>query len=99
MGWFDQWLNKKMKAAWQKEANISINEAKIPIGIDRLDREHFDRPALSFKMHRAESGWIMEVRRYDPRTDRNSTALHIINDEDDLGDNIAKIITMETLRA
>jgi hypothetical protein len=98
MNWFNRWVNKKIRDS-MNQPNVYSNDAKVSIGIDRLDRETFDRPALNFKMHRAESGWIMEVRRYDSRTDRNSTALHIINDEDDLGDNIAKIITMETLRA
>jgi hypothetical protein len=55
-------------------------------------------PDLTFKMYRAENGYIMEVRQYDKRSDRHSTNLHLIPDDADLGSSIAQIITVESLK-
>ena len=41
----------------------------------------------------------MEVRHMDKRTERQNMTMHIITDNEDLGDSIAKIITLESLKA
>lgn len=53
---------------------------------------------LNFRMYKAENGHVMEVRHYDRRTDRNTNKLYLITDEQDLGAEISKIITVESLR-
>ena len=94
MNWFDKWIARKVRQAWDQEANVPINKATALITEDRLGD-----PTMNFRMHRAETGWIMEVGRSDRKTDRYSKVLHLIHDDEDLGDSIAKIITMETLRS
>jgi hypothetical protein len=49
-------------------------------------------------MFRAENGYVMEVRYNDRRTDRTTTILHLISDQEDLGQSIAHIITVESLK-
>ena len=95
MTWFDKWLAGKVKKAWEHEQvnTIGVKAASL------VDSDRLGDPSLNFRMHRAETGWIMEVHRYDRKTDRSNRAMHIINDSEDLGDSIAKIITMETLRS
>ena len=53
---------------------------------------------LNFRMYKAENGHVMEVRHYDRRTDRNTNKLYLITDDQDLGAEISKIITVESLR-
>ena len=53
---------------------------------------------LNFRIYRASNGYVMEVRQMDKRTERQTLNMHIITDQEDLGDSIAKIITLESLR-
>jgi hypothetical protein len=46
----------------------------------------------------ASGGTIVETTKYDRKTDDNRHSLHVITDDKDLGDALAKIITMEQLR-
>lgn len=55
-------------------------------------------PTLQFKVYSAVGGKIVEFVKYDPRTDRRETAMYIVTNEQDFGERIAKIATMETLK-
>jgi hypothetical protein len=110
MNWFDKWLARKVQKAWEDARNPSFHISKgeaiqlnsISIGAktaDLVSRDRMDsNPDLTFKMYRAENGYIMEVRQYDKRSDRHSTNLHLIPDDADLGSSIAQIITVESLK-
>jgi hypothetical protein len=51
-----------------------------------------------FSIYRANGGTVVETRSWNSKNDQNDTRLHIITDDNDLGQSLAKIITMETLR-
>ena len=53
---------------------------------------------MTFSLYKASGGYIVEYRQYDRKTDRNDNQLHIINNDDDLGEKIGQIITLELLR-
>jgi hypothetical protein len=102
-------LNTKQRqeVVWQKQAreekfavgsalNISNGlSLKSANSISELE----SNPDLNFRMYRAENGYAMEVRRYDKRTERHGINLHLITDNEDLGQAIAHIITVESLKA
>jgi hypothetical protein len=56
------------------------------------------RNGMSFTIHQANGGYVMEYSSYDEKTDRNSHNLHIITSDQDLGQGIAHVITLEMLR-
>ena len=62
-------------------------------GPNRLDTH----PDLSFKMFRAENGYVMQVHQIDRKTERQSVNLHVIGEDQDLGTAISHIITLESL--
>lgn len=107
MTWFNKWFDKKVYEAWNRASNQpkekewksmvanEISGLQNPSTRGGIDMA----PTLNFRMHQAESGWIMAVSRNDRKSDRYTEALHIINDSDDMGESIAHIITMETMRA
>jgi hypothetical protein len=69
---------------------------KVASGLNRAD---FNRDkSMNFTLHPAIGGFILELSHYDASTDRYSQRLHIINDSDDMGDAISKILTLELLR-
>ena len=53
---------------------------------------------LRLSIYRANGGTIVETRVYDRQKDRNQNQLHIVSHDDDLGQALSKIITMESLR-
>ncbi len=108
--WFVKWLdNKRAKHAQLEYENkyqsaikekalqgIAINQvvgSRDMVG-GRLDTQ----PDLNFKMYSAENGYVMEVRHTDRKTDRQSVNLHVITDNQDLGEAIAHILTLESLK-
>jgi len=57
-----------------------------------------DEPVLRFKVYSAIGGKIVEFSRYDRRTDRHDHTLYIISNDEDFGQRIAKIATLENLK-
>lgn len=53
---------------------------------------------MRFQLYRASGGYVVETRYYDRRSDRNENKMYIITDDQDVGQAIGKIITMESLR-
>jgi hypothetical protein len=100
MNWFDKWIAKKVRRAWddanspKQFHNIVGSKTAELVSRDRMD----SNPDLNFRMFRAENGYVMEVRYNDRRTDRTTTNLHLISDQEDLGQSIAHIITVESLK-
>jgi hypothetical protein len=109
--WFDKWIAKKVRRAWEESTDVQhkisakekyalstgMNMAGAQIkgsGSNELD----SHPDLHFRMYRAENGYAMEVRHYDKRTERHTINLHLITDDQDLGQAISHIITLESLR-
>jgi len=52
---------------------------------------------MNFRVYNATGGKIVQIHSYDPRTDRSTSSLYIVTDKEDLGDEIAQIITRESL--
>lgn len=56
------------------------------------------RNAMNFSIQRANGGYIVEYIKYDRKRDENDRNLHIITEDADFGDSVAKIVTVEMLR-
>jgi len=96
--WFNKWFAKKCKEAWansrpEKESGFPANLLSTASG------PGFNTNGLNFTVYRANGGYIIEHRTYDKKHDRNSSGLHIITDDKDLGEEIGKIVTFEALRS
>ena len=53
---------------------------------------------IRFTVYKASGGTIIETNFYDRQKDRNNNGLHVITDDKDIGKELGKIITMETLK-
>jgi len=49
-------------------------------------------------VYSAGGGTIIETTKYDRQKDDHRHSLHVVTDDKDLGEELAKIITMESLR-
>lgn len=66
--------------------------------VDSIPSNQISKEGMNFTIHPAAGGYILEYRVYDRKNDRNDNKLHIINEDQDLGESIGKIITLEILR-
>lgn len=55
-------------------------------------------PSINFQIYPATGGNVVEVQYYDDHTDKHYRALHIVPTDQDLGEGISKIITVEMLK-
>jgi hypothetical protein len=94
MKWFYKWLAKKCQQALNSEHEL-VKEAEImPVTkSNRIDNER----TMNLNITKANGGWVIEHRQYDRHKDRNNSNVHIITDDKDLGEEIGKIITFESL--
>jgi hypothetical protein len=99
MNWLFRWLSRKIDRANQKQTphpnDWRGNQLSSSVSI-REDRLNSD--GMSFRIHRASGGMVVEHTHYDNKTDENYNSIHIITDDQDLGEQLSKIITIEMLR-
>ena len=57
-----------------------------------------DSFGINLRIYKAQGGTIIESNKYDKLKDRHNNSLYVITDDKDLGEEINKIITMESLR-
>jgi hypothetical protein len=97
------WLKLKLRD-WVTSANdICIRKDVVysnsnTLGSSVSTRSIDSEPTLNFKVYSAVGGKIVEFSRYDPRTDRHDRQMYIIGKDEDFGEKIAKISSLEVLR-
>jgi hypothetical protein len=97
--------NSLRKRTWKERLRDWLNS-----GEEKMREEMFEiteirnSPSLnndrgiSFKVYKASGGTIIETSFYDRQKDREITSLHVITEDKDIGVELGKIITMETLK-
>jgi len=91
-----------VKRTWKQRLRDWLNddaEQKVcqDIYVDDSPSIDSDR-GIRFNVYKASGGTIIETRFYDRQKDRQMNSLHVITDDQDIGKEIGKIITMETLK-
>jgi hypothetical protein len=87
------WLRRKILCfIYPEEEGL---EALRSIEID--DGNDWPDP-LNFKIQKANGGHIVEVRHYQRKNDERYVAIHIVPEEQNLQEAIAKIMTYESLK-
>lgn len=81
----------------QRLRNWLFDEEQQPdagyIEMDRLQSE-----GIRLQIYKASGGYVVETRGYDRKNDRNTSTMHVITEDQDLGDALGKIVMMEALR-
>ena len=96
INWFKQKVISWVREDWQKVRHGDNDLVVSPVTSSKGRR--LDQHGMNFTIYSANGGYVMEYSKYDPRTDERNSALHIITSEQDLGQGIAHIITLEMLR-
>lgn len=111
MKWFDKWFAKKCYKALNPEQELEpVDESKYSNSIVGLQRPAPSRRGLiksednlhsrgtNFTLYNANGGTVVELRDYDPMNDRHHTVLYVIPKDQDLGQQLGHIVTMEALK-
>jgi hypothetical protein len=62
------------------------------------DGPEIQSQGFRLNIYGASGGTIVETTKYDRKQDENRHSLHVVTEDKDLGEELAKIITMEQLR-
>jgi hypothetical protein len=92
---------RKMKISLKQRIRnwlMNDNDAEECYAVE--DSNGVDLSSNSFRLniYGASGGTIIETTKYDRKSDENRHSLHIVTEDKDLGQELAKIITMEQLR-
>ena len=66
---------------------------------ERSDEVRISTTGIRFEVYRANGGTVIETRRNDRRSGDSIYELHVIAGDQDIGEEIGKIITMEALKS
>jgi hypothetical protein len=92
------WLRNKLLNFLHPQDNECVVETRTPKRGNLTRGSSLDSRGMSFTIHQASGGYVLEYSAYDEKTDRHNHNLHIIPSEQDMGQGIAHIITLEMLR-
>jgi hypothetical protein len=90
---------QKVKLTFKQRIRNWLNnddyEQDIPqiVEADRLSSE-----GMRLQIYKASGGYVIETRSYDNHKDRHHNSMHVITEEQDLGDALGKIVMMEALK-
>ena len=91
-----KWLKRKLRN-WINEYDGEVS-MKLTASRDVEAQMYEAEPILNFRVFSAVGGQVVEFRRYDRKTDRSDTSTYIITKDQDFGEKISKIASMEMLK-
>lgn len=100
MKWLDNWFRKKCQQALNQGVPDDI---EVPVSGHRKQRlvanhNEINARGMNFTLYNAIGGYVVEMRRYDAKTDRHDNVLHIIPNDKELGESLTQIMTYELLK-
>ena len=101
MKWYDKWImNRAERIMSKQKEEKEMSYGQVAVKQARLGVDHggLDSPAVRFKMFKASGGTIIETQIYDERKDRHVNGLYVITNDKNIGEEINKILTMESLK-
>lgn len=84
-----KWLYNILKKKYQYD----LENQPVPVQPRKLDSY-----GINFTVHRATGGFIVEYHQFDRKNDRTDHTLHIVREEEDLGNELSKIISFQSLK-
>ena len=90
-----KWLKRKLRN-WINSDDFELSSANISVARETISHD-YNEP-FRFTISKANGGTIISTTRYNRKTDRNDGDVYIITDEQNLPDEVGKIVSMEMLK-
>lgn len=100
MKWFKRMIVKWVREDWDNARDVQPEDCYPNSKMSRAStRSGIDSdPTLQFKVYSAIGGKVVEFSHYDPKTDRSYRQVYIIGKDEDFGEKIARISTLESMK-
>jgi hypothetical protein len=100
MKFLSKWIYKKFKQGRElaEESMIISATTANKLGIAEPGHRIDSDRGIRFNVYKATGGTIIETSFYDRQRDRHHSSLHVITEDKDIGKELGKIITMESLK-
>jgi hypothetical protein len=82
----------------QRFRNWVLNQNDDAEEYEKPTEERFHSDGMKLQVYKGSGGFVVEVRNYDRKRDEDNNKMYIIHDDKDLGEELGKIITMESMR-
>ena len=82
---------------WIMNDDVETDYSGNLISVDS-DGPNIQSQGFRLNVYSASGGTIIETTKYDRQKDDHRHSLHVVTDDKELGEELAKIITMESLR-
>lgn len=93
------WLKNKLRSwVFEVEDDSRYSTIKPSRAVGHSQSRTLETRGMNFTVYHASGGHVLEYNQYDEKTDRHYNRLHIIPTDQDLGQGISHIITLELLR-
>lgn len=90
-----RWLKRRLRIWINSDDIETLSVGKVT---STRDRHELEGEPIRFNIFRANGGTVVQTYIYDRQRDRSNTQLHIVGHDQDLGECLGKIVTMESLR-
>jgi hypothetical protein len=88
---------KRYIIRWLKRDWHNLDSDALPMAVEKEGTIN-TRQGMNFSLMSADGGYVVQYRKYDDTTLENEYKLHIITSDQDIGERIGQIITLELLR-
>jgi hypothetical protein len=88
-----KWLKRQLRNWINDDGLISLDDYNAVRSVDEPDGK-----CIRFKVFRANGGTVVQTDYYDQKNDKDYNNLHVIVEGQDLGQELSKIITFESLK-
>lgn len=98
-----RWLKRKLRE-WLIDFNDNEVQKNPTIGYSSRASRHRDDDinirsnGTEITFYAGNGGYVLETRCFDLESDRSNVQLYVIPDDRNLGEELAKILTMEALK-
>lgn len=96
IGKFFRWFGSKINYHMSESEPMPSSKLSCTASIERSLGDH--RKTMNLQIHAASGGYVLEFSRYDRKRDEHDRNLHIISEQQNLGEAISQVITVEMLR-
>jgi hypothetical protein len=85
-----------LKQRFRNWLNRDDDEADVPHQLVS-ESSGLSSEGMRLQVYKASGGYVVETRTYDHHKDRHHCTMHVITEQEDIGDRLGKIVMMEAL--
>lgn len=89
---------RPMKLTIKQRLRNWLNDDQDVYANEVVQTSSLDSDGMRLQIYKASGGYVVETRKYNRRTDENTNSMHVVTEEQDLGEALGKIVMMEALR-